>query len=138
MQEQKKYPLFSLLHFQIDISVRKFSKEVAQGNCDVAHNTSYNKLSECSIMLPDQLSVQRPLEQLADGKALLDLADVLVSSAKTENRDGPTPSEFVTALLRKFGETPTPLVDSNKSFSWSSLSAAVSPLFRTATGCQTM
>nr|CAB3483449.1 unnamed protein product [Digitaria exilis] len=82
--------------------------------------------------------VQRPLEQLADGEALLDLADVLVSSAKEENRDGPTPAEFVTALLRNFSVKTTPLDDWDESFSWSSLGSAVSPLFMTATGCQTM
>ncbi|CAL5013432.1 unnamed protein product [Urochloa decumbens] len=82
--------------------------------------------------------VQRPLEQLADSEALLDLADALVSSTKAENRDGPTPSEFVAALLRRFGVTPTPLHDANEPFSWSSLGSAVSPLFMTATGCQTM
>ncbi|CAO2192039.1 unnamed protein product [Urochloa humidicola] len=82
--------------------------------------------------------VQRPLEQLADSEALLDLADALVSSTKAENRDGPTPSEFVTALLRKFGVAPTPLHDANEPFSWSSVGSAVSPLFMTATGCQTM
>ncbi|CAO2211452.1 unnamed protein product [Urochloa humidicola] len=82
--------------------------------------------------------VQRPLEQLADSEALLDLSDALVSSTKAENRDGPTPSEFITALLRKFGVTPTPLHDANASFSWSNLGNAVSPLFMTATGCQTM
>ncbi|CAL5013429.1 unnamed protein product [Urochloa decumbens] len=82
--------------------------------------------------------VQRPLEQLADGEALLNLSEVPVSSAKVENRDGPTPSEFVAALLRKFGVTPTPLHDSSESISWSSLGGAVSPLFMTATGCQTM
>jgi len=82
--------------------------------------------------------VQRPLEQLSDAEALLDLADVLVSSTKMENRDGPTPSEFVTALLRKFGGTATPLDDSNEPFSWSSFGGAVSTLFMTSTGCQTM
>ncbi|RLM74938.1 hypothetical protein C2845_PM15G18430 [Panicum miliaceum] len=82
--------------------------------------------------------VQKPLEQLVDGEALLELADVLVSSTKAENRDGPTPSEFVTALLRKFGVTATPLDDSNEPFSWSSLGGAASTLFMTATGCQTM
>jgi len=79
--------------------------------------------------------VQRPLEQLADAEVLLDLADVLVSSTKAENRDGPTPSKFVTALLRKFGVTATPLDDSDELFSWSRLGAAVSTLFMVATGC---
>ncbi|KAJ1269117.1 hypothetical protein BS78_07G185800 [Paspalum vaginatum] len=82
--------------------------------------------------------VQRPLEQLADGEVLLDLADALVSSAKTENRDGPTPSEFVTAVLRKFGARAAPLGDSNESFPWSSLGVATSGVFMAATGCQTM
>ncbi|WVZ92246.1 hypothetical protein U9M48_038327 [Paspalum notatum var. saurae] len=78
--------------------------------------------------------VQRPLEQLADGEVLLDLSDALVSSAKTENRDGPTPSEFVTALLRKFGARAASLDDSNESFSWSSLGVATSTVFMAAVG----
>lgn len=82
--------------------------------------------------------MQRPLEQLVDGEALLELANVLVSSTKEENRNGPTPSEFVTVLLRKFGVTATRLNDSNESIDWSSLGAATSTLFMTATGCQTM
>ncbi|TVU05213.1 hypothetical protein EJB05_48367 [Eragrostis curvula] len=82
--------------------------------------------------------VQRPMEQLADGEALLDLASVLVSATKSENREGPTPSQFVASLLRKFGVGPSPLVDSDELFSWSNLATVASPLFMAATGCQTM
>lgn len=79
------------------------------------------------------------MEQLADGEALLDLSNALVSSSKVENRDGPSPSEFVTALLNKFSVRASPLVDSyESSFSWSSLGSIASKLFLTATGCQTM
>lgn len=78
------------------------------------------------------------MEQLADGEAMLDLANALVSSTKVANRDGPTPSEFVTALISKFCARASPLVDSNESFSWSSLGRAVSGLFMPAAGCQTM
>jgi hypothetical protein len=84
------------------------------------------------------LSVQRPTEQVADAEAMLDLANALVSSSKVEKRDGPTPSEFITALISKFGAKASPLVDSDGSFSWSSLGCAVSGLFMTAAGCQTM
>ncbi|GJN03947.1 hypothetical protein PR202_ga21448 [Eleusine coracana subsp. coracana] len=82
--------------------------------------------------------VQRPMEQLADGEVLLDLANALVSATKSENREGPTPSQFVTSLLRKFGVRASPLVDSYELFSWPSLSTEASPLFMAATGCQTM
>ncbi|GJN15770.1 hypothetical protein PR202_gb02709 [Eleusine coracana subsp. coracana] len=82
--------------------------------------------------------VQRPKEQVVDGEALLDLTNVLVEAAKSENRDGPGPSEFVTALLREFGARVSPLSDSNEPFSWSDLGTAVSPLFMTAIGSQTM
>lgn len=78
------------------------------------------------------------MEQLADGEAMLDLANALVSSTKVANRDGPTPSEFVTALISKFGARASPLVDSNESFSWSILGRTVSGLFMPAAGCQTM
>ncbi|KAK3122119.1 hypothetical protein QOZ80_8BG0665390 [Eleusine coracana subsp. coracana] len=82
--------------------------------------------------------VQRPMEQLAGGEALLDLANALVSATKSENREGPTPSQFVTSLLRKFGGRASPLADSYESFSWSNLGTEASPLFMPATGCQTM
>ncbi|KAL6646146.1 hypothetical protein ACP70R_017754 [Stipagrostis hirtigluma subsp. patula] len=82
--------------------------------------------------------VQRPMEQLADGETLLDLANVLVTASKSENRDGPTSSEFVTALLRKFGVRASPLGASNEPFPWLNLGAEASPLFMTATGCHTM
>jgi hypothetical protein len=55
-----------------------------------------------------------------------------------KKRVGPTPSEFITALISKFGAKASPLVDSDGSFSWSSLGCAVSGLFMTAAGCQTM
>ncbi|TVU05179.1 hypothetical protein EJB05_48333, partial [Eragrostis curvula] len=82
--------------------------------------------------------VQRPMEQVVDGEALFDLASALAKAAISENRDGPTPSEFVTALLQNFGPRTSPLDDSNEPFSWSDLGALVSPMFVTATGCQTM
>jgi hypothetical protein len=63
-------------------------------------------------LLPDGLSLVRPTEQVADAEAMLDLANALVSSSKVENRDGPTPSEFITALFSKFGAKASPLVDS--------------------------
>ncbi|CAL5001278.1 unnamed protein product [Urochloa decumbens] len=111
-----------------DTTIRELKDDPALGRFDAAMDR-IEKLHE---------KVQRPLEQLADGEALLNLSHVLVSSAKVENRDGPTPSEFLTALLRKFGVTPTPLHDSSESISLSSLGDAVSPLFMSATGCQTM
>jgi hypothetical protein len=78
--------------------------------------------------------VKRIGGQFANAEALLDLADVLVSSTKAENRDGPTSSEFVTSLLRKFGARATPLNDPDESFSGSSLSGAnqckILPFFR--------
>jgi hypothetical protein len=78
------------------------------------------------------------MEQVADAEALLDLSNALVSSTKVENRDGLTPSKFIIALISKFGAKASPLGDSNGLFSWSSLGCAVSGLFMTATGCQTM
>jgi hypothetical protein len=63
------------------------------------------------------------IEQLIDGEALKDLVDVVVETTKLGSRDGPTTSEFVTARLRKFGVRPSPLDDSNESFSLSAVGA---------------
>uniref|UniRef100_J3MUB7 Non-structural maintenance of chromosomes element 4 n=1 Tax=Oryza brachyantha TaxID=4533 RepID=J3MUB7_ORYBR len=82
--------------------------------------------------------VQRPKEQVADGEALLELINALAVSAKSEKKDGPTPSEFVASILTKFGVRTSVVDASVESFSWSNLGAVASPLFMTATGCQTM
>ncbi|EEC83860.1 hypothetical protein OsI_29840 [Oryza sativa Indica Group] len=82
--------------------------------------------------------VQRPKEQVADGEALLELVNSLAITAKSKKKDGPTPSEFVTSLLTKFGVRASLLDASIESFSCSDLGAMASPLFMTATGCQTM
>lgn len=89
-------------------------------------------------LLVNQLPVQRPKEQVADGEALLELVNSLAITAKSKKKDGPTPSEFVTSLLTKFGVRASLLDASIESFSCSDLGAMASPLFMTATGCQTM
>ncbi|XP_002445898.1 non-structural maintenance of chromosomes element 4 homolog B isoform X1 [Sorghum bicolor] len=112
--------------------IREDSAEV-KGDPTLGHfDAALNKIEKLHE------KVQRPMEQLADAEALLDLGNALVSSTKLENSDGPTPSEFITALISKFGAKASPTVDSNGSFSWSSLGCAVSGLFMPAAGCQTM
>ena len=52
-------------------------------------------------------SLQRPREQIADAEALLDITTTLVKSVRSQSSEGITPSDFVTALLKKFGQQAT-------------------------------
>ncbi|EEE68978.1 hypothetical protein OsJ_27897 [Oryza sativa Japonica Group] len=70
----------------------------------------------------------RPKEQVADGEALLELVNSLAITAKSKKKDGPTPSEFVTSLLTKFGVRASLLDASIESFSCSDLGAMASPI----------
>jgi len=48
--------------------------------------------------------VQKPREQIADAEALLGIASTLVTSVRSQSSEGITPSDFITALLKKFGQ----------------------------------
>ncbi|XP_059463504.1 non-structural maintenance of chromosomes element 4 homolog A-like [Corylus avellana] len=85
--------------------------------------------------------VQKPREQVADAEALLDIANRLVSSVKTHNSEGITPSDFVTCLLRDFGqqsELGGSTEGSRNTIFWKDIGVAVSHVFRRCPGCCTM
>ncbi|CAA2974441.1 non-structural maintenance of chromosomes element 4 homolog A-like isoform X2, partial [Olea europaea subsp. europaea] len=48
--------------------------------------------------------VTKPREQVADAEALFDITNTLVTSVKAYTNEGVTPSDFVTCLLRDFGQ----------------------------------
>ncbi|XP_072988319.1 non-structural maintenance of chromosomes element 4 homolog A-like [Typha latifolia] len=84
--------------------------------------------------------VQKPREQVADAEALLDIANTLVTSVKSQRSDGLSPSDFVSALLLKFG-----LQDGNANnnfvqnvISWADVGFFVSHVFMKVPGCCTM
>jgi hypothetical protein len=81
--------------------------------------------------------VQRPREQIADAEALLDIASTLVTSVRSQSSEGITPSDFITALLKKFGEQGSP-DDEATSLRWGDIGLSVSHAFRPVPGCCTM
>ncbi|XP_073099571.1 non-structural maintenance of chromosomes element 4 homolog A isoform X2 [Elaeis guineensis] len=84
--------------------------------------------------------VQKPREQVADAEALLDIANTLVTSVRSQSNDGVTPSDFVTAMLRNFGQRDGHVnVDSAYNMiSWAEVGIAVSHILRKVPGCCTM
>lgn len=84
--------------------------------------------------------VQKPREQVADAEALLDIANTLVTSVRSQSNDGVTPSDFVTAMIRNFGQRDGHAnVDSaSNTISWAEAGIAVSHIFRKVPGCCTM
>ncbi|CAD6336258.1 unnamed protein product [Miscanthus lutarioriparius] len=81
--------------------------------------------------------VQRPREQIADAETLLDLTASLVASVRSQSVLGITPSDFIAALLKKFGKKRGPN-DENVSLDWARLGLATSHVFMKASGCATM
>lgn len=84
--------------------------------------------------------VRKPREQVADAEALLDIATTIATSVKSQSNDGVTPSDFVSALLRNFGQQDdgSMLDNSPSTVSWSDVGIAVSHIFKKAYGSCTM
>ncbi|XP_020268102.1 non-structural maintenance of chromosomes element 4 homolog A-like [Asparagus officinalis] len=84
--------------------------------------------------------VQKPREQVADAEALLDIANTLVTSVKSQSNGGINPSDFVTALLRNFGQQDGGAVVDNapNMVSWLDVGVVASDIFKKAPGCCTM
>jgi non-structural maintenance of chromosomes element 4 len=83
------------------------------------------------------IAVQRPREQIADAEALLDIASTLVTSVRSQSAEGITPSDFVTALLKKFGQQGS-LDGEAASLRWDDVGVSLSHAFRAVPGCCTM
>ena len=83
-------------------------------------------------------SVQKPREQVADAEALLDITNTLMSSVKAHGSHGITPSDFVSGLLRQFGQPSGIMEGSTNLTFWKDVGLAVSHVFRRAPGCCTM
>lgn len=87
------------------------------------------------------ISVQKPREQVADAEALLDIANTLVSSVKSQANGGFTPSDFVSCLLKHFGGVVggrTTAENAQNSIRWKDVGLSVSHIFRKVQGCTTM
>lgn len=85
--------------------------------------------------------MQKPREQVADAEALLDITNTLVTSVKAHSSEGITPSDFVTCLLRDFGEQSGPggsREDGRNLICWKDVGIAVSHVFQRGPKCCTM
>lgn len=82
--------------------------------------------------------VQKPREQVADAEALLDIANTLVTSVKSQTNAGVTPSDLVTCFLSKYGQRGGGFTTENPRIHWKKIGIVVSPIFRKGQGCCTM
>ncbi|XP_016444020.1 non-structural maintenance of chromosomes element 4 homolog A [Nicotiana tabacum] len=84
--------------------------------------------------------VQKPREQVADAEALLDITNSLVTTVKAHSNGGVTPSDFVSCLLRDFGQEggSSSRTEEDGNIHWKDVGVAVSHVFRGAPGCCTM
>ncbi|XP_008782862.2 non-structural maintenance of chromosomes element 4 homolog A [Phoenix dactylifera] len=86
------------------------------------------------------LLVQKPREQVADAEALLDIINTLAASVRSQSIGGVTPSDFVTAMLRNFGQQGggENFDSAPNMLSWVDVGLAVSDIFIELPGCCTM
>ncbi|MCD7456515.1 hypothetical protein HAX54_031953, partial [Datura stramonium] len=85
--------------------------------------------------------VQKPREQVADAEALLDITNTLVTTVKAHSNGGVTPSDFISCLLRDFGQedgSSRRTEEDGNFVHWNDVGRAVSHVFRGAPGCCTM
>ncbi|GMY14117.1 non-structural maintenance of chromosomes element 4 homolog A-like [Fagus crenata] len=86
-------------------------------------------------------SVQKPREQVADAEALLELIQTLLNCVRSHNSEGITPSDFVTCLLKEFGQQSGPSIsteESGNALVWKDIGVASSHVFKKCSGCCTM
>lgn len=74
---------------------------------------------------------------MADAEALLDIANTLVTSVRSQANGGVTPSDFVNALLKKHGEV-NGGENTGNIIHWSDIGCNVAYIFRNASGCSSM
>ena len=77
---------------------------------------------------------------MADAEALLDITSTLVTSVKSQSNDGISPSDFVTAMLRNFGQPDggANIDNAPNRVSWLDVGLTVSRIFKKVPGCCTM
>lgn len=85
--------------------------------------------------------VQKPREQVADAEALLDITNTLMTSVKAQSNEGVTASDFVSCILKNFGQigVGSDVTDEiRNSVRWKDIGISVSHVFLKADGCCTM
>ncbi|KAK9069208.1 hypothetical protein SSX86_013324 [Deinandra increscens subsp. villosa] len=82
--------------------------------------------------------VQKPREQVADAEALLDITNTLMTSVKAQSNEGLTAGDFVSCVLKNFGQLGGGGDDIRNSVRWKDIGIAVSNVFLKCDGCCTM
>lgn len=85
-------------------------------------------------------AVNKPHEQVADAEALLGLTSILMDSVRSHTTAGVTPPEFLSCLIREFGQLKRQkkFSDNTYNVSWQTIGSFVSPIFMCGSGLRTM
>ncbi|KAK4758147.1 hypothetical protein SAY87_019448 [Trapa incisa] len=87
--------------------------------------------------------VDKPREQVADAEALLDISNALITSVRSFSSEGATPLDFITGLLKDFGQSrivsgASASESDQISVRWKDLGLSVLTIFQKGYGCCTM
>uniref|UniRef100_A0A803KLZ2 Non-structural maintenance of chromosomes element 4 n=1 Tax=Chenopodium quinoa TaxID=63459 RepID=A0A803KLZ2_CHEQI len=128
-------------HFQVPPPKRRRSDRPRCGGDEPVQKPAVNRRVIWSqyVYYKNLIHVSTTREQVTDAETLLDMANTLVTTARSYSKDGLTPSDFMTSLVRKFGVADGSKVEKDRaSIKWDAIGVLVCPIFKNAQGCSTM
>ncbi|KAL6549646.1 hypothetical protein OROHE_008377 [Orobanche hederae] len=121
-------------------SYREIEYRINEGRDELANSDSNKFMAIMNEVENMHQHVKKPREQVADAETLLGLTRTLAASVKTHTSGGVTPAEFVSCLIREFGQQNSMkrLSENSPYFSWQSIGLLVSTIFMNGPGCMTL
>ncbi|XP_057776747.1 non-structural maintenance of chromosomes element 4 homolog A-like [Salvia miltiorrhiza] len=116
---------------------REIERCINEGKDDIADATSKKFMAIMNEVENIHQHVSKPREQVADAEAFLGLTSILVDSVRSHSKAGVTPVEFVSCLIREFGQVKRQK-ENSYNVSWQDIGYCVSPIFKSGSGCRTM
>ncbi|XP_011083136.1 non-structural maintenance of chromosomes element 4 homolog A-like [Sesamum indicum] len=121
-------------------SYRQIENRINEGKDEIASGDSDKFMAIMNEFENMHQHVNKPREQVADAEALLGLTSTLVASVKTHTSGNVTPAEFVSCLIREFGQKVImkQSLENSPDVSWQNIGYLVSSIFMNVPGCMTM
>ncbi|KAL1550349.1 hypothetical protein AAHA92_18323 [Salvia divinorum] len=133
MEKEEESRAILSCYREIDNRIKEKKDEIA----DARSNMFISIMNDVETIHKD---VRKPREQVADAETLLGLTNILMDSVRSHTALCITPPEFVSCLIRQFGQLKRrkELLDSSYNVSWVDIGSSVSPIFMSGSGCRTM
>ncbi|KAL3828147.1 hypothetical protein ACJIZ3_016949 [Penstemon smallii] len=119
---------------------REIENRINEEKDEIANVTSDKFMAIMNQVDNMHQHVSKPREQVADAETLLGLATSLAACVKALTAGGVTPSEFVSSLIKQFGQRKSMkgLSKDSPNIKWLDIGLHVSTIFKNGPGCMTM